>query len=163
MILRLRDGWKLSMMRSRNCFGRRSGWTRIRFGGRVRNAISRFKVRFSPNLCARCLNPTLDPDGYFRLGPIPEGTPVSLLANVDPQADPAELLDLGVKIQKSLLKIKFEKLDSAAARELLNTEVAPLLFKASKCPDLIEDSGHYFGTDLSDADKRALIEFLKTL
>jgi len=50
----------------------------------------------------------------------------------------------------------------------------------SKCPDLVVNRGHYFGTDfiepgenreqaisdrgpgLSDSDKRALIEFLKT-
>ena len=52
----------------------------------------------------------------------------------------------------------------------------PYLLKLSKCPDLVVNRGHYFGTDflepgeqrgvrqpgLSDADKRALIEFLKT-
>jgi hypothetical protein len=39
----------------------------------------------------------------------------------------------------------------------------------SKCPDFVVDRGHYFGTGafkeepgLSDEDKRALIEFLKT-
>jgi hypothetical protein len=39
----------------------------------------------------------------------------------------------------------------------------------SKCPDFIVNRGHYFGTSyfkqepgLSDDDKRALIEFLKT-
>ena len=31
------------------------------------------------------------------------------------------------------------------------------------CPDLIENQGHYFGWYLSDREKRALIEFLKTL
>ncbi len=50
------------------------------------------------------------------------------------------------------------------------------LLSLSKCPDLVVNRGHYFGTDflepgekagvrppgLSDADKRALIEFLKT-
>ena len=39
-------------------------------------------------------------------------------------------------------------------------EVAELL-AANKCPDFIEDEGHYFGTDLSDNDKRALIEYIK--
>ena len=47
--------------------------------------------------------------------------------------------------------------------------VEPLL-ELSKCPDFVVNRGHYFGTDLlrseepglSDADKRALIEFLKT-
>jgi hypothetical protein len=109
------------------------------------------------------LKPHADPDGYFRLGPIPQGTPVNLLANIDPDTDPAELLVLCLKIKKALLKIKMEKLDSAAAKELLKTEVAPALFKVSKCPDLIEDRGHYFGTELPDADKRALIEYVKTL
>lgn len=37
------------------------------------------------------------------------------------------------------------------------------LISASKCPDLIDDHGHEFGANLSDTDKRALIEFLKTL
>ena len=32
----------------------------------------------------------------------------------------------------------------------------------SKCPDFIVNRGHLFGTTLPDADKRALIEFLKT-
>ena len=43
------------------------------------------------------------------------------------------------------------------------------LLKLSKCPDFVVNRGHYFGTDafkeepgLSDDDKRALIEFLKT-
>ena len=47
--------------------------------------------------------------------------------------------------------------------DLMRREVAPLLFRLSKCPDFVEDRGHDFGTKLSDADKRALIEFLKTL
>ena len=37
------------------------------------------------------------------------------------------------------------------------------LMSASTCPDLVEDRGHEFGASLSDSDKRALIEFLKTL
>jgi len=109
------------------------------------------------------LKPHADADGYFRLGPIPEGTPVNLLANIDPDTSPAELLVLCLKIKKALLRIKLEKLDSAAAKELLKTEVAPALLKVSKCPDLVEDRGHYFGVELPDADKRALIEYLKTL
>ena len=32
----------------------------------------------------------------------------------------------------------------------------------SKCPDFVVNRGHLFGTKLPDADKRALIEFLKT-
>jgi hypothetical protein len=36
------------------------------------------------------------------------------------------------------------------------------LFALSKCPDYVVNRGHYFGTQLSDADKQALIAFLKT-
>jgi hypothetical protein len=44
----------------------------------------------------------------------------------------------------------------------MRDEVAQALLNVSKCPDLITDRGHYFGTDLPDEDKRALIEFVKT-
>jgi hypothetical protein len=43
------------------------------------------------------------------------------------------------------------------------------LYSENKCPDLVINRGHYFGTDklgeepgLSDPDKEALIAFLKT-
>jgi hypothetical protein len=109
------------------------------------------------------LKPHLDPDGYFRLGPIPEGTPVNLLANFDPDANPAELVKLCLKIKAVLLKIKLEHLDAAATKALMRDELAPLLFANIKAPDLIEDRGHLFGTKLPDDDKHALIEYLKTL
>ena len=44
------------------------------------------------------------------------------------------------------------------------------MLSLSKCPDLVINKGHYFGTNLftqepglSDADKRDLIGFLKTM
>ena len=40
--------------------------------------------------------------------------------------------------------------------------LVPDLLAVSKCPDFVQDRGHYFGDTLSDADKRALIEFIKT-
>ncbi|HEV8543944.1 MAG TPA: hypothetical protein VGR78_16250 [Verrucomicrobiae bacterium] len=109
------------------------------------------------------LKPEMDPDGYLRLGPIPQGTPVNLLANIDPETDPKDLVALCLKIKKVLLEIKLKNLDSAAAKALMKEELAPALFKVSKCPDLITDRGHYYGTKLPDDDKRALIEYLKTL
>lgn len=105
----------------------------------------------------------IDDDGYFRLGPIPEGTPVGLLSNLDPETDPADLVKLLVKIKTTLLRIRVGNLDSTKAKELMREELAADLFKASKCPDLVTDRGHYYGTELPDADKRALIEYLKTL
>jgi hypothetical protein len=109
------------------------------------------------------IKPFLDPDGYFRIGMIPKGTPINLLANVNPDTDPKELVEVCLKVKKAFAEIKLKNLDTEAAKEVLTSEVAPALFKISKCPDLVEDRGHYFGTGLSDADKLALIEFLKTL
>jgi len=109
------------------------------------------------------LKPHADPDGYFRLGPIPEGTPINLLANLNPESDPATLLKLFLAIKHTLAEIKAKSLNAADTKALMREKLAPLLFAASKCPDLIEDRGHTFGADLPDQDKRALIEFLKTL
>jgi len=100
-----------------------------------------------------------DSDGYIKLGPIPKGTPVNLLANLEP--DFGDLAALKLKLSKALLAIHAKNLPPEAARaELL--KAVPQLLAANKCPDFIEDEGHYFGTDLPDADKRALIEYMKT-
>lgn len=112
-------------------------------------------------------------DGYVRIGPVPAGTPIKLLANVDltletPELDRADaaklvgLLDLARQLKNALLRIRLENLDAEQSREVLKGLV-PALLEHNKCPDFIEDRGHYFGTDLPDADKRALIEYLKTL
>jgi hypothetical protein len=65
-----------------------------------------------------------------------------------------------------------KKLDGKGSDEEARRAFAPLvprLLALSKCPDFVVDRGHYFGTSvfteepgLSDEDKRALIEFLKT-
>jgi cytochrome c5 len=98
-------------------------------------------------------------DGYIKLGPIPKGTPINLLANLEP--DFGDLAALKVSLSKALLMIHAKNLSPEEARaELLKT--VPQLLSANKCPDFIEDGGHYFGTDLPDDDKRALIEYMKT-
>lgn len=103
----------------------------------------------------------------IRIGPIPKGTPVNLIANIDlePTLDPIKLLDFGdalVKLNAALREIDEQKLDDEAAAARLK-ELAPALLKLSKCPDFVTDHGHLFGTRLPDADKRALIAFLKRL
>jgi len=105
----------------------------------------------------------LDADGFLRFGHVPQGTPVNLLANIDPEGDPLDLAKLCFKLKQALIKIQLEHLDKTTANEVLKNEVGPALWKASKCPDLVEDRGHYFGTELPDPDKLALIEYLKTL
>jgi len=104
-------------------------------------------------------------DGTLRIGPIPAGTPVDLLANADLQMsldrETVERVLLIKKLQSALSKIQSDKLDDAAAQKLMS-QLGSDLLKISKCPDFIQDRGHYFGADLTDADKRALIEVVKT-
>jgi hypothetical protein len=101
------------------------------------------------------------------IGPIPAGTPVNLLANLDlERADPVKL---GVVL--TTLKLKTHVLGLEATDKEIREDVEPLL-ELNKCPDFVVNRGHYFGTDrmraeenepgLSDDDKRALIEFVKT-
>lgn len=112
-----------------------------------------------------------------QIGPIPAGTPVGLLANlqlVSESTDPAQRLDHDKKLFDVLLKIKrdFKNLPKGASDEQARQvfqNVSDPLFQLSKCPDFVVNRGHYFGTSydkyepaLSNGDKRALIEFLKT-
>jgi hypothetical protein len=129
------------------------------------SAVSTLEVpgELVPEDLRKLLGKEIDPDGVFRLGPIPKGMPINLLANIDPLADSAQLAELALKIRKVLGEVRDQQLDADATRLLMKRELAPMLFKLNKCPDLIEDRGHQFGTDLADLDKRALIEFLKTL
>ena len=101
-----------------------------------------------------------DKDGWVRIGPVPKGTPINLLGNLDPDA--GEAVKLVARLAGAWAAIQTRNLTGDEANaELLKT--VPDLLAANKCPDFIEDKGHYFGTELPDEDKRALIEFLKTL
>lgn len=100
-----------------------------------------------------------DKSGYINIGPIPKDTPVNLIANLEP--DFGQLVVLQTKLGKALLKIHTQNLSSEQATDEL-IKAVPELLAANKCPDFVEDKGHYFGTDLADNDKRALIEYLKT-
>jgi hypothetical protein len=78
-----------------------------------------------------------------------------------------KLLKLLIKIKRDLKKLPKGATDEQARKVFANL-VTPML-ELSKCPDFVVNRGHYFGTDLfaeepplSDEDKRALIEFLKT-
>lgn len=100
---------------------------------------------------------------FLRLGKIPAGTPVSLLANLDPEQDWDKLARLLLKIKAAAAEVAFKNLGPEETRILMRDRLAADLFALSKCPDLITDRGHEFGAELPDADKRALIEYLKTL
>ena len=50
------------------------------------------------------------------------------------------------------------------AREIfLRSDLVDRMVELSKCPDYVVNRGHTFGAEMSDFDKRALIEFLKTM
>ena len=94
-------------------------------------------------------------DGVYRLGPIPKGTPVNLLANTDLEID-------SFAKARRLARLFLHARSALRERRDLK-ELVPELMALSACPDFVEDKGHLFGTDLPDGDKRALIEFLKRL
>ena len=119
-------------------------------------------VSYLPGVFAR----HADERGNVTIGPIPRGTPINLLANTNlelggPMKD-VQLVQLFVRSVDALKDIKREGLTGDAATQRL-MRLVPDLYAVNSCPDFIEDRGHYFGVDLSDADKRALIEYLKTM
>jgi len=75
---------------------------------------------------------------------IPKGTPVNLFMNLNIARVPYALK----------MYIKYQHDPATLAAELLTL---------SDCPDLVENRGHTFGSQLSPDDKRALCEYLKTL
>jgi hypothetical protein len=135
--------------------------------------------------------PWLFGPGGIQLGPIPAGTPVGLLTNLNLLAEDlgkqlerdGQILSLVQKMDSDLKALGPNATDQQAAQTFGN--VVENLLNLSKCPDLVVNRGHYFGTDylepaekadpqlsaralsdrgpvLSDQDKRALIEFIKT-
>ena len=100
--------------------------------------------------------------GDLKLGPFPKGMPVNLLASMNPEAPPADMLSAFWKMHKACHKIQGEKLSDEEATRVFDAEAGPALLKVSKSPDWVEDRGHYFPVPLSDPDKLALKEFLKT-
>ncbi|MBD2495907.1 hypothetical protein [Nostoc sp. FACHB-280] len=92
--------------------------------------------------------PPGDPNPRLRL-PVPKGMPVNLLANVN-MREAITSLNLGNLFQ------------DLRPEGGIKGKLARVLLRANKSPDFIEDRGHTFGSDLSDEDKKALIEFVKT-
>jgi len=117
------------------------------------------------------IDPSVISGGNIHIGPIPQGTPINLLSNLDLDGrgrhpeDPAKgrlaVATALNSVLKAMLEIKTHNLQGDAANAALMKAV-PDLIAANKCPDFIEDKGHEFGTKLPEKDKRDLIELLKT-
>jgi len=121
---------------------------------------------------SRRLFPFLGGDGSsLRVGPFPKGMPIGLVTNIDMLGE-----DLPPD-QRKAHKDKVLALVKRALHELKGSHdfgaslyaLAEDMLAVSKCKDLVVNKGHYFGTSyfteepgLNDADKRALIAFLKT-
>jgi hypothetical protein len=78
---------------------------------------------------------------------ISKGTPVSLIANVD------------------VVTPEHFRKDNSFTRFLCNVtsggSLNALFLLVDNAPDFIQDRGHVYGAELSDADKKALIEYMK--
>ena len=105
--------------------------------------------------------------GGIEIGPIAAGTPVNLLSNIDTTRRTTEIIKVALKLKKDLKRLP-KNPTNEQAREAFAKSVEPLL-ALNKCPDFVVNRGHYFGTEyfaqepgLSDDDRWALIEFLKT-
>jgi hypothetical protein len=143
----------------------------------------RVKIGFLPDF----LKPLLSPGQRFlpwifaadgiQIGPVPKGTPIDLLSNIDllgEETTPEGKLEHQKRVLDLLVKMKhdLEALPQDASDDEINktfSNLVPGLLALSKCPDYIVNRGHYFGTSyfaeepaLSDDDKYALIEYLKT-
>jgi cytochrome c2 len=114
--------------------------------------------------------PLFDQKG-LEIGPIPKGTPVDLLANFSPLPPESSTLSARLAHDKQVVATVFKLVHDLRALPKNATDdqarqvfanLGEQLFALSKCPDYVVNRGHYFGTKLSDADKNALIAFLKT-
>jgi hypothetical protein len=108
--------------------------------------------------------------GAISIGPFPPGTPIGLLTNIDVGADMPEA-EQRAQRERMLTLLKDLKRELRAGRTFDDAfrQLTDDLLALSKCKDLVVNKGHYFGTSLfpeepglPDADKRALIAFLKT-
>ncbi len=75
---------------------------------------------------------------------VPQGTPIDLIARIDPMQLPRLLQN------RSLMEF-------IGDRKLMDG-----MIRRNLAPDFIADKGHTFGAELPDPDKYALIEYLKT-
>lgn len=125
------------------CFG-----NRIRLGEFLVAPEKRERIISKTDRDTKLELPPGDPNPRFRI-PIPKGTPVNLLASIN--------------IREAITSLNLNSLFQDLKPEGgIKGKLARVLLRANKSPDFVEDEGHYFGSNLPDEDKKALIEFVKT-
>jgi hypothetical protein len=96
----------------------------------------------------------------FDLINVPKGTPVNLIMNLHAKDIKVVLQAYVDGVLQGQPKEKFAELRKKNHDEARQRLMAKLV-EVNTCPDFIEDRGHTYGRELSDADKRALIEYVK--
>jgi cytochrome c5 len=96
---------------------------------------------------------------------VPAGTPVNLLANINLH-DLTRTSELASRLNELLknpqrLVTLVRALRNRGQSDAELKKLVPQLLALNQSPDFIEDRGHTFGTQLSEREKRALIEFVK--
>ena len=96
--------------------------------------------------------------GDLNIGPIPAGTPVDLLTNINP--DDAKMPGNILAVIERLKALKLA--GSEEDRKQATAEIATKLLEISNSPDLVMDRGHYFAKELTPQELEDLIDLLKT-
>ena len=91
---------------------------------------------------------------------VPKGTPINLLTNLHPKDVKSVLMAYVDGVLGGQPKTQFGRLQSIN-RAKGQAAILKRLLELNTCPDFIEDKGHYYGRNMSDEDKRALIEYIK--
>ena len=141
---------------------------------------------FSPDLVQRFARPLswvagwlVKPDGSVELGPFPKDFPINALVNTkllpdNDEADMAAHYWRLIKAAPTFISAFSQLGGQCSAADLADpnvqvraetivreTRLIDTLIGLSKCPDYVVNKGHPFGGDLSEADKEALIAYLK--
>jgi hypothetical protein len=91
---------------------------------------------------------------------VPMGTPINLVMNIHPKDVKAVLFAYIEGVLQGEPKARFAELRLRNHDAGVQRMIAKML-EVNMCPDFIEDRGHTYGSELSDADKWALIEYMK--
>ena len=99
------------------------------------------------------------------IGPVPAGLPVDVVSNIDAQKLTAQGW---LETVRRLFKAVWLMHDTGAmpsgteASDRKVDELGRFLHQFSKSPDYVMDKGHYFGAVLTEPERQALIELLRT-
>ena len=91
---------------------------------------------------------------------VPKGTPVNLLMNLHAKDVKTVFQAYVDGVLQGQPRAKFAEL-RAENHDTAIRRMMEKMLEVNVCPDFIEDRGHTYGSQLSDDDKKALIEYIK--